>query len=152
MQKSQEGSSDRSRSQRGFEVGAAQSIANPVTPSQSMTASSSTSQSTPEPRGSKDRRIAIPEHRIAVQAVEEARETQAIQGDHQPSPETLSQFLGSPQSSPLIAPNMNAFQLEAQDHVHSNPFHGQYESTRSGQQGASSSQGQPQGPTFVKMS
>ena len=108
MQKSQEGSSDRSRSQRGFEVGAAQSIVNPVTPSQSMTASSSTSQSTP-----KDRRIAIPEHRIAVQAVEEARETQAIQGDHQPSPETLSQFLGSPQSSPLTAPNMNAVQLEA---------------------------------------
>ena len=113
MQKSQEGSSDRSRSQRGFEVGAAQSIVNPVTPSQSMTASSSTSQSTPEPRGSKDCRIAIPEHRIAVQAVEEARETQAIQGDHQPSPETLSQFLGSPQSSPLTAPNMNAVQLEA---------------------------------------
>ena len=36
MQSSQEGSSERSRSQRGLEVGAAQSIANPVTPSQSM--------------------------------------------------------------------------------------------------------------------
>ena len=54
------------------------------------------------------------------------------------------------QSSPLIAPNMNAVQLEAQDHVHSNPFHGQYESTRSGQHGAASSQGQSQGPTFIK--
>ena len=71
MQSSQEGSSERSRSQRGLEVGAAQSIANPVTPSQSMTTSSSTSQSTPEPRGSRDQRIAIPENRIAVHAVGE---------------------------------------------------------------------------------
>ena len=149
MQSSQEGSSDRSRSERGFEVGAARSIANPVTPSQSMTTSSSTSQSTPEPRGSIGIvAIAIPEHRIAVQAVEEARETQAIQGDLNKSPETWSQFLGSPQSSPFIAPNMNAVQLEVQDHVHSNPFHGQYESTRSGQQGATSSQGQSQGPAI----
>ena len=150
MQSSREGSSERSRSQRGLEVGAAQSIANPVTPSQSMTTSSSTSQSTPEPRGSRDQRIAIPVNRIAVHAVGEARGTLDIQGDPHKSPETLSQFLGSPQSSPLIAPNMNAVQLEAQDHVHSNPFHGQYESTRSGQQGAASSQGQPQGPTFIK--
>ena len=148
-QSSQEGSSERSRSQRGFEVGAAQSIANPVTPSQSMTTSSSTSQSTPEPRGSRDHRIAIPENWIAVQAVGEARGTLDIQGDPHKSPETLSQFLGSPQSSPLIAPNMNAVQLEAQGHVHSNPFHGQY-ATRLGQQGAASSQGQSQGPTFVK--
>ena len=150
MQSSQEGSSERSRSQRGLEVGAAQTVANPVTPSQSMTTSSSTSQSTPEPRGSRDQRIAIPENRIAVHTMGEARGTLDIQGNPYKSPETLSQFLGSPQSSPLIAPNMNAVQLEAQDHVHSNPFHGQYESTRSGQQGAASSQGQSQGPTFIK--
>ena len=87
---SQEGRSDRSRSQRGFEVGAAQSTANPVTPSQSMTASSSTSQSTPEPRGSKDRRIAIPEHRIALQAVEEARETLQAVGGHEFSPARIA--------------------------------------------------------------
>ena len=150
MQSSQEGSSERSRSQRGLEVGAAQTVANPVTPSQSMTTSSSTSQSTPEPRGSRDQRIAIPENRIAVHTMGEAGGTLDIQGNPYKSPETLSQFLGSPQSSPLIAPNMNAVQLEAQDHVHSNPFHGQYESTRSGQQGAASSQGQSQGPTFIK--
>ena len=150
MQSSQEGNSERSRSQRGLEVGAAQTVANPVTPSQSMTTSSSTSQSTPEPRGSRDQRIAIPENWIAVHTMGEVGGTLDIQGNPYKSPETLSQFLGSPQSSPLIAPNMNAVQLEAQDHVHSNPFHGQYESTRSGQQGAASSQGQSQGPTFIK--
>ena len=150
MQSSQEGSSERSRSQRGLEVGAAQSIANPVTQSQSMTTSSSTSQSTPEPRGSRDQRIAIPENRIAVHAVEKAGGTLDIQGDPHKSLETLSQFLGSPHFSPLIASNMNAVQLGAQDHVHSNAFHGQYEPTRSGQQGAASSQGQSQGPTLIK--
>ena len=90
MQSSQEGSSERSRSQRGLEVGAAQSIANPVTPSQSMTTSSSTSQSTPEPRGSRDQRIAIPENRIAVHTMGEAGGTLDIQGDPHKSPETLS--------------------------------------------------------------
>ena len=124
MQSSQDGSSERSRSQRGLEVGAAQSIANPVTQSQSMTTSSSTSQSTPEPRGSRDQRIAIPENRIAVHAVGEAGGTLDIQGDPHKSPETLSQFLGSPQFPPLIVSNMNAVQLGAHYHVHSNPFHG----------------------------
>ena len=131
-------SSDRSRSQRGFDVvGAVQGIANPMTPSQSITTSESTSQSTPEPRGNGEQRLAIPEHRVVVP-------------ENQQSPETLSQFLGSPQSSPLVASHANTVQMGSQDHFHSNPFHGQYDSTRSDQQGASSSQGQTQGPTFIK--
>ena len=133
MDSSLEGSSDRTRSQRGLEVGATQTIANPATPSQSMTTSDSTSQSTPEPRGIGEHRLAIPEHRVVVP-------------EGQQNPETLSQFLGSPQSSPLIAPNTIDVQPGSQEFVHSVLFHGQHESARLSQSEASSSQG----PTFIK--